>query len=69
MIQPTDQSRLINIAVKLVKFVSNLLKSIWLFFPAILFILLTFACFIKLGQGKDIVISFTENTRQGKYIQ
>jgi hypothetical protein len=27
--------------------------------------ILTFACFIKLGQGKDIIISFTENTRKG----
>jgi hypothetical protein len=65
MIQPTDQSWLIQLLIKLAKFISNLLKSIWLFFPSILFILLTFACFIKLGQGKDILISFTENTRKG----
>lgn len=49
----------------LLKFISNLLKSIWLFFPAILFIILTFTCFITLGQGKDIIISFTENSYKG----
>ena len=65
MIQSTAQPGLIQFAIKLLKFISNLLKSIWLFFPAILFIMLTFACFIKLGQGKDIIISFTENTRKG----
>ncbi|MEP7279679.1 MAG: hypothetical protein ABI813_13600, partial [Bacteroidota bacterium] len=65
MTQPTGQPWLIQTAFTLVKFFSNVLKSIWLFFPAILFILLTFACFIKLGQGKDIIISFTENTRSG----
>ena len=61
----TDQPRLVQWFFRLLKFASNLLKSIWLFFPAILFILLTFTCFITLGQGKDIVISFTENTRKG----
>ena len=61
----TDQPRLLQWILKLLKLLSNLLKSIWLFFPGILFIFLTFACFITLGQGKDIVISFTENTRKG----
>ncbi len=61
----TDQPRLFQWILKLLKFLSNLLKSIWLFFPGILFIFLTFACFITLGQGKDIIISFTENTRKG----
>lgn len=65
MAQLADQPRLIQYGFRLVTFISNLLKSIWLFFPAILFILLTFACFIKLSQGKDIIISFTENTRPG----
>jgi len=65
MIQLTDRPGLITLTRKLVRFISNLLKSLWLFFPAILFILLTFACFVVLGQGKDIVISFTENTRKG----
>ncbi|MEP6749740.1 MAG: hypothetical protein ABJB86_18525, partial [Bacteroidota bacterium] len=66
MIQSTDQPRLVQFVIKLMKFISNLLKSIWLFFPSILFMLLTFACFIKLGQGKDIIISFTENTLTGR---
>ena len=61
----TDQPRLLQLILQLLKFLSNLLKSIWLFFPGILFIFLTFACFITLSQGKDIVISFTENTRKG----
>jgi len=65
MIKLTDRPGLITLTRKLVRFISNLLKSLWLFFPAILFILLTFACFVILGQGKDIVISFTENTRSG----
>lgn len=65
MIQLSNQSPLIKFVFKVAKFISNLLKSIWLFFPSILFIFLTFACFIKLGQGKDIFISFTENTRKG----
>lgn len=65
MILLNDQPKLIRTLLIILKFISNLLKSLWLFFPAVLFILLTFACFIKLGQGKDIVISFTENTRKG----
>ncbi len=61
----TDQPWLLRTALASLKFVSNLLKSLWLFFPSIFFIFLTFACFIQLGQGKDIIISFTENTRRG----
>jgi len=62
---PTNRSWLVQTIFALLKFISNLLKSIWLFFPAILFIILTFTCFIKLGQGEDIIISFTENTHPG----
>ncbi len=65
MIQQTNQPRLMQFVFRFFKIVSNLLKSIWLFFPSILFMLLTFACFIALGQGKDIIISFTENARKG----
>src|SRR6478735_10989937 len=43
------------------RFVSNLLRSIWLFFPGILFLILTLMVFWTLGQGKDIIIAFTEN--------
>jgi hypothetical protein len=47
---------------KLIRFLSNLLRSIWLFFPAILFVILAMVCFTQLGPGKDILISFTETT-------
>lgn len=43
------------------KFVSRLLKSVWIFFPGFLFLLLTIACFWMAGQGKDIIIAFTQN--------
>jgi hypothetical protein len=33
----------------------------WLFFPGILFLLFPIFCFWELGQGKDIVVAFTEN--------
>ncbi len=65
MPQPDDKPFLQDKAKKLLRFISNLLKSLWLFFPSVIFILLAFACFISLDQGKDILISFTENTRSG----
>ncbi|MEO6070740.1 MAG: patatin-like phospholipase family protein [Chitinophagaceae bacterium] len=43
------------------RFLSRLLKSIWLFFPGIFFLLLTVFFFWMLGQGKDIIVAFTEN--------
>ena len=43
------------------RFLSQLLKSMWLFFPGILFLLFTIFCFWLLGQGKDIIVAFTEN--------
>ncbi|WP_315819485.1 hypothetical protein [Paraflavitalea speifideaquila] len=42
-------------------FISRLLKSIWLFFPGILFLVLGMWTFWTLGQGKDIIVAFTEN--------
>ncbi len=42
-------------------FISRLLKSIWLFFPGILFLVLGMWCFWSLSQGKDIIVAFTEN--------
>jgi len=60
-----DQPMLQRTNAGLLKFVSNVLKSLWLFFPSVVFIMLTFACFISLSQGKDILISFTENNRKG----
>ena len=46
---------------RLLQFISRLTKSLWLFFPGILFVLLTIASFWTLGQGKDIIVSFMEN--------
>ncbi|MEP6583886.1 MAG: hypothetical protein ABJA90_06455, partial [Ginsengibacter sp.] len=49
---------------RVVRFISQLLKSLWLFFPGILFLILFIFCFWMLGQGKDIIIAFTENQSQ-----
>lgn len=46
----------------LLRFISQLSKSIWLFFPGIIFLLFGIFCFWTLGQGKDIIVAFTENT-------
>ncbi|HVG40561.1 MAG TPA: patatin-like phospholipase family protein [Chitinophagaceae bacterium] len=43
------------------RFISRLLKSLWLFFPGILFLFLAIFFFWLLGQGKDIIVAFTEN--------
>jgi len=42
-------------------YISQLLKSLWLFFPGILFLLLPIVCFWILGQGQDIITAFIEN--------
>jgi hypothetical protein len=47
----------------LLTFVSRVLKSIWLFFPGILFVLLAMWCFWSLNQGKDLIVAFTENNQ------
>ncbi|MEO6290760.1 MAG: hypothetical protein ABIO76_12600, partial [Ginsengibacter sp.] len=47
--------------LRILRFISQLLKSLWLFFPGILFLILFVFCFWMLGQGKDIIIAFTEN--------
>lgn len=49
------------LGLRFLVWLSHLLKSIWLFFPSILFIILTLWCFWVLGQGKDLVIAFAEN--------
>ena len=46
----------------LLRFISQLSKAIWLFFPGIIFLLFAIFCFWTLGQGKDIIVAFTENT-------
>jgi predicted acylesterase/phospholipase RssA len=40
-----------------------LFRITWLFFPAILFLLLSFACFWKLTQGKDLMVITIEKQR------
>ncbi len=39
---------------------SSLLKSIWTFFPALLFICLVITCFWIMDQGKDILVAYME---------
>jgi hypothetical protein len=51
----------------ILRFISFLFKSIWLFFPAILFVVLAVWCFWMLGQGKDIIVAFGENPRAKIY--
>lgn len=51
----------------ILRFLSYLFKSIWLFFPAILFIVLAIWCFWTLGQGKDVIVAFGENPRAKIY--
>ncbi len=41
-----------------IRYLSQLFKSLWLFFPGILFLLLPVFCFWSLGQGKDIIADF-----------
>lgn len=38
-------------------------KSVWLFFPAILFLLFGYMCFWELSQGKDVMIITLENRK------
>lgn len=58
---PKVRNTIYYLLYQLVLFVARLLKSIWLFFPGILFLILTMWCFWSLNQGKDIVVAFTEN--------
>src|SRR5262245_12554926 len=43
-----------------VRFFTNLLRSLWTFFPPLLLIVLALVCFTQLSQGRDLLISFTE---------
>src|SRR5215212_7242888 len=47
--------------IKSLRFWRNLFAITWLYFPAILFLMLGFACFWKLTQGKDLMIITLEN--------
>ncbi|WP_290708574.1 hypothetical protein [Flavihumibacter sp. CACIAM 22H1] len=42
------------------RFLSNLMRCCWLFFPSLVFIMLAMLVFSQLSQGRDILISFTE---------
>ncbi|CAL1519314.1 patatin-like phospholipase family protein [Chitinophaga sp. MM2321] len=44
-----------------VRFISHLLKALWLFFPGIIFLLFIFFISWTLDQGKDVIVAFTEN--------
>jgi hypothetical protein len=46
---------------RVLRYISQLSKALWLFFPGILFILFFIFCFWTLGQGKDLIVAFTEN--------
>src|SRR5215831_5016988 len=43
-----------------VNFLRNILHAIWVFFPGILFLVLTQICFWNLSQGKDLMVLATE---------
>ncbi len=49
------------LGLRFLVFLSHVLKSFWLFFPSIIFIFLAIWCFWMLGQGKDLIIAFSEN--------
>jgi hypothetical protein len=59
MDQPSSPIK--NFISVILKFLSYLFKCLWIFFPSILFVILAFACFWTLGQGKDIIVAFAEN--------
>jgi len=42
-------------------FIRYLIRAIWLFFPAIIFMILSYLCFWKLTQGKDLMVITLEN--------
>jgi hypothetical protein len=46
-----------------IHFLRALFKSLWLYFPAILFLLLAWVAFWQLGQGKDLLQRTLENRR------
>lgn len=50
-----------NFFAPVLRFLSFLFKSVWIFFPSILFMLLAYMCFWTLGQGKDLMVAFAEN--------
>jgi hypothetical protein len=47
--------------LRIFSFLRYLFKAFWLFFPAIIFLLLAYACFWTLTQGKDLMVITLEN--------
>src|ERR1044072_1771423 len=39
----------------------NLFRALWVFFPGILFLVLTLVCFWNLSRGKDLMVLATEH--------
>src|SRR3954469_4300748 len=52
---------LIGLLQRLAALVRNLFRALWVFFPGILFLLLTLTCFWNLAQGKDLMVLATEH--------
>lgn len=42
-------------------FMRNLFRALWVFFPGVLFLVLTLVCFWNLAQGKDLMVLATEH--------
>ncbi|MBL0356661.1 MAG: patatin-like phospholipase family protein [Chitinophagaceae bacterium] len=59
-------STLTPIAKKFSYIISSLFRSVWLFFSGILFLLASFGAFVKLTQGKDLMVLSSE--RPGNFI-
>ena len=49
-----------GIALVLLGDLGFLLKSVWLYFPPIIFLLISYVAFWKLAQGQDILLSVFE---------
>lgn len=52
----------------LLSIASHLLKSIWLFFPGIIFLLFIIFISWSMDQGKDVIVAYTENTYHERII-
>lgn len=57
----TSSTGFARFLLKALRYISQLLKSLWLFFPGILFLIFPIFCFWMISQGKDIIVAFTEN--------
>ena len=68
---PTTAASPLRILVRplaiVLRFISRLFKSLWIFFPSTLFLILALWCFWSLSQGKDIIYAFAENSNARLY--